>query len=739
MGLFSSRRRTYVGTTAVRVIEDKNLPDSVKAGLLNAIFGNDDIADSVLDEMMNGIGNRAERAYRYAKGNYPMGLPFSQTMSITMGDDEAKSVLDVIEGASVSIDYCNLSSGNLMHFGWMKLIQQYQYNSDTNELVGLSAVKGSPVYLSDMVPTIPAIMQGSYDHTALEQWGTSPRAGYTPTRIKIPGAGARISYPNFVFTTSVECLEVKIEWQTVTVTSGVETKTKHEESIFMVPDPINNDADYLHVKYTVGGQTKYWAYLLGSGTYPILDGLVSQPGQTFGEFFPFTYFRHNKTPVADLPDENIYKASRKMGKILGMSYDDIHDAIHENPDIADVEQAIMMFATPANSEDPLEQRYLFDFFKKMYFTQEHQFQFAIEGELLSVNDVERMLNRHSITIKDTMFEMALRHDGIYKRNVAGSIGEIGTYAMQYSTADLRYYIQESDVESIVTEKIPVHTYRHQITAGMYEEIEIRGLKSVYRIFDEFEVTADEEDEILLIPIDRSIAKEYTLREREVLYAKGLHYIFNSRVVVKIKWYQQGWFQLVILIVAIVLAFFTYGASLQALAGAIAAGGAALTVALMALLKQIIIGLVVSYAFKLVVKEIGMEAAFLAAIVAAAVGYGFGGGGTTGVPWATSLVDVSVGLVNAINEVAKDLMSDLLGNYNDFLKEAEESMKLLDDAQNLLESKSTLSPFVIFGESPTQFFDRTIHSGNIGVISVEAVTNYVQVALTLPTISDTLGA
>ena len=44
----------------------------------------------------------------------------------------------------------------------------------------------------------------------------------------------------------------------------------------------------------------------------------------------------------------------------------------------------------------------------------------------------------------------------------------------------------------------------------------------------------------------------------------------------------------------------------------------------------------------------------------------------------------------------------------------------------------------FGESPGDYFTRTIHAGNVGVVGIDSVAYYHDMALTLPRLSDTLG-
>ena len=60
-----------------------------------------------------------------------------------------------------------------------------------------------------------------------------------------------------------------------------------------------------------------------------------------------------------------------------------------------------------------------------------------------------------------------------------------------------------------------------------------------------------------------------------------------------------------------------------------------------------------------------------------------------------------------------------------------SAQLLGD--NLLKQV----PYVVLGESPAGYFNRTVHSGNIGAQSISMIRNYVDLSLQLPKPSDTL--
>jgi hypothetical protein len=97
--------------------------------------------------------------------------------------------------------------------------------------------------------------------------------------------------------------------------------------------------------------------------------------------------------------------------------------------------------------------------------------------------------------------------------------------------------------------------------------------------------------------------------------------------------------------------------------------------------------------------------------------------------------LSTGLQRA---VMVENYKDLLDESSNFREYADAKQESLDAANKLLETSTVLSPFVIFGEKPEDFYNRTIHFGNIGTLGITAISSYVDIALTLPKIYDTLG-
>ena len=733
------KKKTTVGTTITRAIEDKHLPNAIKTALNKALFSDEDIVDNVLEELSGSIGVRAERMYEYAKrGDYVHGLPSGQYSPGVDGVDEVTAVLETLEGGPIEIIYSHFGPPNNLHFGWTFITQYYEYNPVTNQLPFFTGTFGTPVWLEDLVVVIPSVGAEQLEELSLRQWGLSANSGYTPLRTAYTPATRKLAKPSPVEIDTALTYEYLLG-KTVRMVAGVPTRYNFVVAV----EGLDDQANYFHVKYVVGGVTKYWTYRDGAGTYPVLDAVFDREPLPNGSFFPFAYFRYdNVSEIADTSTE-AYRSSKKLVKYLGMDYDQIADAIDQNPDIADVKQAMMIMAVPANTVDPLERRYLWSFFNNLYLALDVDQRFKSEEAALlaGVDFYAPGPATLGMIIQDTRFKMSVDNDGIYKRRVAGNIGPVGSYDSGFTMKDYRQYSvnpMTEEVVSFVIRSAAHHYYRRQVSVGFYDEIIVVGMQTRFHIFEQYLSIGDENDSILLIPLDRAITAVYPITEREVLYSRSLHYVFNSLVVTKIKWYQTGLFKAVLIIIAILIIYFSWGTATNEALWLIAVGEyLAASAVIFVLVTEY---LILQYAFKLIVKAVGVKAAIVIAVIAAMIGVvgAFNAGGLANAPWAQQLLSVSSGLVNGVNNVVASNMEDLLESAERFGIFKEEQNKVLDTAKELLENRVFLDPFVIFGEFPQDYYNRTVHSGNIGVVGLDAISMYVDVSLTLPKLNETIG-
>lgn len=731
MGLFSSKYVTSVATIANRVIDDENLPNSIKNGAMKSLIeGSDQLIEYAMEELVQCIGIKCNQMYNYGRDHYMHGLPSSSIETSLSGQDLVKNTIQEDVGP-ITIDYYHYGMLNTLHVGWVKLMAMYGYNQTTNMLT----VDGQAAYLVDMVVVVKEASLTEMANGALDQWGTPPTAGITPARIAFPDLAEHSPWEADANAAS-DYLRVTYTWQN-TVTLLMETRT-----IVIPITGFDETASFHQVKYKkADGSFGYWIYKAGDGAHPAIDKLHTPAWNTGGSFFPWAYFRYAKTNIAADHGTAEYKQMSTMLNFLSMGFDSVADAIDENPDIKDVENAMLMMAVPAVTTNQMELRYLFDFFEGLYQETGGELKPSLQasGAMgLLAHFVDSSSEDASIVIQDKKFKMSLGFRHIFKTRVAGTIGngKIGTLECLNGKDIL---IETGANGAQFATPVTFHTYRRQLNVGTYEEIRVINLKMKYFVFEDYFQTADENDDILLIPLDKSITEHYSVPDREELYARSLHYIFNCRVITEVKWYQQGWFRALMVIVAIVITIWSWGKTYQLVVAALASG-ATLTAVAVIIVMKIIEQLLIALIIKLFIKLVGIKLAFLVAIVAVMYGgyKAIEAGSLKGAPWATELLQVGSGLAKGISSELKDDFDALKKEseeFNDMIKTKQEK---LEAAEDLLSYNNYLAPMVIFGETPAEYYDRTVHSGNIGVIGIDAITSYVDMALTLPKLSQTIG-
>lgn len=756
MGLFSDKKVLTVATQVVRVVDDKLLPHAAKMGVTKSLFRPDrDMVESILEEVAAGVGVKSEQLFAYGRDHYTYGLPASQIKTSIHGQEAIEAQLALLHaGATIEIEYSHYAPPNSLHIAWMTLVSAHGYNPDTNELAVLSAAKGTPVYMQDMTLFVPAADVDKYGPGSLDQWGPAPRSMGLPWRPPIGAVGALLAHNPIVVDPDVEAtpddrVQVFYTWKDP-------IDALHGLLVDHLDIPIADydlHADYFHVKYKADGATKYFMYRSGAGTYPALDAIFGNEDATMGDFFPWTYFRWDKHTETSDKTSQAYKTSKKLVKYLGMNYDMVAKAIDENPDIADVKQAMMVFGVPPDSSDPIDCKYLFDFFNGWHSSvgtgigpgssmEAFKTFYSLGGELA----------KNGIIIQDSRFKMALSNAAMFKKRVAGSIGPVGHHTSAKRT-DRTVAISQSaqseagTITSTWDRPVDSYVYRRQISVSQYDEIEVVNLAMLYFVEGGYaDATTSMDDaeggsRMILIPLDHSITVGYMTGERETLYARSLHFVFNSEIWTTLEWYQQDWFIFVMIIVAIVITVLDFGTDGGAFINAVLAGSSAAVIdAVVNLVVNLAISAAIGVAIKLFLKVVGVEIGIVIAVLAMAYGVydGISAGGLRGAPWAQDLLKMATGLTQGIQAHLKDDMNDLLGEYQSFSAEAKREMTLLEDAQKLLENGNKLSPFLIFGESPNDFYNRTVHAGNVGAMGFTAISSYVDIALTLPKINDTLG-
>lgn len=738
MGLFSSKKKIVVNTTISRVFEDDVIPYSVQTGAIRGIMHSGDIVEYILEEVINTIGVRVQSGLARAKnGDYEWGIPQASTLSAIDAKTQVKAQIETLLNQAITTQYNNFGPMNSLHWGFQYARSTWNYNAVTNELVGLSAAKGAPVYLYDIVPVYTdetaAWVDDSDNLGLLDNWGFSPKKGNTPSRPyqAIYGMGELEGMsPYRVDPASIEDkIEYTYEWR-----SPIDGKIKQEKVLVQLPteDP-DYGTDWHQVRYTrADGVVDFFTYRQGAGTYPSIDGVFTIKYEDWGTYIPWVYYILQGKDVDKISIKG-RDDSRRFAMDLGVDWDQVNDAIHQDGDLDDVEQVMMFFGVEPKTQDQPSLGYLFEYFL--------QIQQNSVGQRDKAVDLASQLGDYSnatdqgFSIRDKMFRMDFNVSGIkYERRV-GKVTEVGRYTGEYKDVTFSAGLRQTTQKAFV--------YCKQVADSLFEEITVVNPRLNYQIHRKKGFVAKGNDPELLIPIDLAVLDQFGLPDREQILTRGLHLAVNTVTIIKSPWYSSGPFKVLMLVVAVVVTIYSAGAAWGSIvaAASIGIGAVALVV-----LQMIVTSVAINYAVKMFVKEVGPEIGILAAVAAAAYGvYNMNAQGAFAESFLAASTNLAKESVNAQNALAQDAIADLLG-FQEYAQEMYDSLK--DTAKELgLDQTNLLNPFdmirevplVVWGEAPGAYYDRTIHSGNTGARTFDLTENFVDVKLQLPELDDTIEA
>lgn len=753
MGLFSSKKKITVNVTAQPVFEEKQIPKSVQSGVLKYILDGDitSLSDSINEELVSSTGTKINNGFGWAKRtDYTPGIP---TAHVASNIDARNTVLNVIAtnvNQSVTQVYYRFGPINSLHYGWQWLVTTYGYNPETNEIVGLSQSEGFPCYLKDMRATYTRdsydFITETYDTGVLDQLGPSPSSGYTPenpfTYLAPMGIGEYAPQPAY------EVSDVAVDdYLTITYQFKNAAGEIINRGLTVAITGIS-DEDYHQVRYKkADGKTGFFTYLHGSGKYPVIDLAYLMEYNNLGTYYPWAYFRVQNQQVKDTgPFANAYKDCKKWCNYIGVNYDTLNEAVHKDQDVDDVAQCILQVAVRPDSQNQGVLEYLFKHFSVLH-------QNAVPQQALGTTLADKMLAFSSSPsqlqkIMDRYFGQTMQFSGIAASRHSGVIGKKGFYTGHYGyvpqNAQLITSITPTGTETETKwSEQPAYVYRCQVEDSIYEEVAVFGLRMDYQVHYKKGFGAGPGSDELLIPVDREILRTVSVAKREQVVCRGLYMLVNTVVITKSPWYASSFFKAVLLVVAVVITVVSFGSAWQTIVAAAAISTAAVMVTIFTMVLQYI---AVTVAIKLFVKKFGAKVGLIAAVAAIAIGGYNSMSGGEGM-WADGLLATGNGLTKQSNAAYQDLIADEYEKMEDFNEWAKGQFDSLNDKREQLGLTAQwhglsgfdfigLVPQTIYGESPSDYYSRTVHSGNIGAASYDLVEMFHSYKLQLPKLSDT---
>lgn len=772
---FGGRWRTYVGTSVTRIMEDDYMPKTIETAVLNSVLKNQSMTDNLFYNIVTGLSVKVDQAMNYARqtpNGYLYGLPNHTFLNAGIGTPEIQTILDAIHGQSVSIVYSEFQELHQHHLAFQALNESYGYNESTNEITTLSTAQGYPVYLEHIVGVIntyaadyiddPVEVTGDEylppNYEELEIWETPANERYTPWAN--PYAGK----PNWEFTVGgPTAVRFHYAWDV----SGVINRAVIDLGTL----GYDEYKAHFHAKYTVGGSTLYFTYEYGTGTYPTVDAAVGRSNNAT-EYLPLVLLRQAQQDLTGPTYQGFlpYETSKKLMRRFGLDYQQLADDLNTGPEVGNIEQACFMFGVPLTLAytDIIDVRYIYEYFDWLVTTDTSEP--LITSDLPGMDRYETVADApatRAVVIEDAGFRMQLNYGAMSSRlfinakvTINAEVGEVVLQPNYYNKSYTAY--RTVLVDSVPTlEEYQVNyttnswTVKKQLTlapdpAGdTYQEYVIGNLKSLYKIYEEDVIidTTNTPDN-LLIPLDYGIVmSNFSMFEREKLYARSMHLVINTRVTKKLEWYESVFFKGLMTLLAVVIIVGTIGqtgpeivkvyADLVGVYGVIASSIAAVVITLA---PQI--GIQLAFAF--VAERLGPEAGFAIAIIGTLVG---AASLKFDKVWAEDLLKLSSGLVKASQDQFAKEINKYSIEFQEFSEFAEDKIQELEELRKELELDAEikidimdllgLNPNVVLGETPENFLNRTVHTNNVGTLTNDYIHDYVELTTKLPTFEDTI--
>ncbi len=685
MGLFSKKKKVSVGVTAARLIEKVENP--YKQVVLTSVFSKKSFTQVLLNESNKGLFSKAEQFYNFGKNRYIHGLPegFKNYSDINLVN--VSNVLSKIFAQNITVEFAKVSFADHKYFAYRYLQDQIGFNP-TDNAIGMPPV----VY---------------------------------PPKTKVVCLSVVINESNRTATVSAE-----VQKPTLLPTDPIPPK---EYPVWEIVYTFDQDKTYLQVKYKLNMDTeileyRYWYYDVMSNTYPEINTIIDQ--SLGSPFYPLVPLRQNKVNVIDGNGQEKKDVKTILGK-LSLDPKVLTDALMSTDEGNDpnlVDEAFVGFFAYLNTEQKASKLYLWEFFNDLY--QNRQITKTV-FDTWNGNKGSKDTPQEALIITERDFNIRLLWNYIDITESSGVIGSVDTVNISWDV-QTRFTLQDFDFE---TSQL---TLVRQVAANTISTITIHGLEHIVDVYEgqlHSTTLADINDPDkkygMYFPINRNVLKQLNPIDRNIVLTDGISVIVYAVQITYVKWYQRGFFKVLVLIVAIIIAYYTGDWELVYEAGL--TWQTAVTV-----ITNIIINFATIKGLEFVVSAIGGEiGAIIAAVVAIyALSQGKDAlfGGSIAAP---DLLKTSVLALEASNNIVLDELSDITRDLEDLIKSVKEKKEELKEAYDLLGSES-IDYFDIRkggfyfnpNEMPDDFFNRTVHNKNPGTSGYDYISYFVDNALKL---------
>ncbi len=600
MGWFSTKKKTIVSVSGAifRVRGDDSIKNTTGLIIGSAVLNNQDITEALLLNELTGTKSSYNLFNRKCKASSTIGLPSTSLTYTTINKEQLAAAIRASigqsypSGSDIADQDASIKSIEAIDHHKYALQSSNNFNVDTNVFtytgldyyldsyvdlgsdytinghrdqtttttvtdaytVFFGTAPGFPVAnwlvlrnrVTDVVVTYNPTGTGSSSSSSVDTyslydqigdpWGLMPLTG-TVTVCAIP-AHVSLCYPAVTPVTVVQSVSFYISAPKPPSTESVTTYNNTENGVETVVTII--PLFYWVVYYTRLSRRYIWI-----GRADSVDFLENTTGVNTStnpelQFAPIVPLRNDRSTV-------INAQTKRALKTIGLDADVLNGQITQ-PEVEDVYVSLFSNLITGHMD---QLAYNYAFFESM--------------------------DRFGINISGGRNTLSVQYGGIYSNEtswdqIIKTTGLRGTLPAEYTYTLTPYVAHETGIdengavfETLTETKSGHYTIRKRVTANTYDEIQVIQLATSYTVVASGGVVLAFSVDIepssgaqIVIPFSYEIANSIPPKYRETLFMRCTQIgLFTKTVqVIKTKWYQQDWFQILVIIITIIVIVYT---------------------------------------------------------------------------------------------------------------------------------------------------------------------------------------
>ena len=409
MGLFSSKKKVYVSSTAYNMAGEFDLrPNYLKTTMFRGIMTNaPSLGEHIVDGQFAGPNIDQRLFFRWARSYYPEGAVSGQISNYQNLNASqvvtASSAITVPVGEDLQVVMAFLDDGEMSYWAERHILEHDPDLFQTNWLSDYNDVTGElNILYEDLTEESVAVPDFNPDSTYLYVYYNTVTGSETTPYVVDSTTSDQTTRPDdtdfaqdsILNTVVTETLqdgdpvttrnedvtdyeEVLLKDVNMGTVNNAQVVEHHRLTIWKRHRVIETTTDYeeievyfdsqLEISETTSGDTgnrQLFIYEIGSGNVA-LDNLKVE-GTAFQEFFPIIPLRRDNKPIDhDDYSDDFTQFKKAYQKSIGGKIGDILESIEDNESIDDIDHCFLTFGPEINTEHREGKRYTYEFFKTL--------------------------------------------------------------------------------------------------------------------------------------------------------------------------------------------------------------------------------------------------------------------------------------------------------------------------------------------------------------------------------------